>query len=285
MVSEQVALEPILFAFDGGMKLSSSDSEASSNTSLRSLELKEFLSGSDGASRSGPEFERPMAHECKDFSSGSDDSLRSSCSSISNPSNTVSSPEHQYWETQSPMTAEAEEQYEKLLAIGARPALELLAAYDGPELWQHIPRDELGNLTSVGTIMHLKRKTGTWCKPCLFLAMNVCRKAHLCRFCHIRHDEVQVKKIRPSKRAHARNLKLSSSRRNPAQALDPAEELQDEICRYLPNAAESLETSHFCKGIVDEESRQDCLQNSDAALKSSRTSCTRKLQSSTVVSL
>ncbi|CEM02670.1 unnamed protein product [Vitrella brassicaformis CCMP3155] len=63
-----------------------------------------------------------------------------------------------------------------------------------PELYRQIPRDEKGNLLSVGSIPHHE---GT-CKPCLFVHRQGCQNGANCLFCH--HTHPPKKKSRASKR-------------------------------------------------------------------------------------
>jgi len=64
---------------------------------------------------------------------------------------------------------------------------------------QHIPHDENGELTSVGSIYHVSRT----CKPCLFWYKKSCVKGLKCRHCHIADHpglKNKNKRIRPSKK-------------------------------------------------------------------------------------
>jgi len=61
-----------------------------------------------------------------------------------------------------------------------------------------IPRNEEGNLTSVGSICHTENDKPT-CSPCLFWFRTTCVKAIGCTFCHYPHNGQKHKRIRPSK--------------------------------------------------------------------------------------
>jgi len=67
-----------------------------------------------------------------------------------------------------------------------------------------LAEDSLG-VPTVGSAMH---RTGN-CKPCLFWYKGLCHKGPRCLFCHIRHSDAEVSKVRPSKKT--RNL-LQQSR-------------------------------------------------------------------------
>jgi len=56
------------------------------------------------------------------------------------------------------------------------------------------------NLPSLGSARHSSRQ----CKPCLFWYQSACHKGKRCLFCHIPHDDGEVRKVRPSKKT--RNL-------------------------------------------------------------------------------
>eukprot|EP00928_Gymnodinium_smaydae_P072051 TRINITY_DN5548_c0_g2_i1.p1 TRINITY_DN5548_c0_g2~~TRINITY_DN5548_c0_g2_i1.p1 ORF type:complete len:217 (-),score=33.27 TRINITY_DN5548_c0_g2_i1:406-1056(-) len=53
-----------------------------------------------------------------------------------------------------------------------------------------IPKDEDGELTSVGSVLH---ETGS-CMPCLFFMKTTCRKKFHCRYCHIPPSNVKSKR-------------------------------------------------------------------------------------------
>eukprot|EP00928_Gymnodinium_smaydae_P072052 TRINITY_DN5548_c0_g3_i1.p1 TRINITY_DN5548_c0_g3~~TRINITY_DN5548_c0_g3_i1.p1 ORF type:complete len:225 (-),score=25.87 TRINITY_DN5548_c0_g3_i1:767-1441(-) len=63
-----------------------------------------------------------------------------------------------------------------------------------------IPKDEDGELTSVGSVLH---ETGS-CMPCLFLMKTICRKKFHCRYCHIPPSNVKSKR-KSSKDSEPRN--------------------------------------------------------------------------------
>merc|ERR1740117_2081658 len=75
------------------------------------------------------------------------------------------------------------------------PRTVLMALYDQGVL-ALIPRNLQSEITSVGSIKHLERA----CAPCLFYHRGRCNKGILCAFCHIRHRNERIKRIRPSKR-------------------------------------------------------------------------------------
>lgn len=78
-----------------------------------------------------------------------------------------------------------------------------------PILYPHIPLDEEGSITSLGSILHFE---GT-CKPCAFLKKDRCHKKDLCLYCHFGH-EVDVPKparFRKSKKKRMRQAKQNSN--------------------------------------------------------------------------
>ncbi|CEL92468.1 unnamed protein product [Vitrella brassicaformis CCMP3155] len=68
------------------------------------------------------------------------------------------------------------------------------------EIKAMIPRDEDGNLTSIGSIEHAKDPSK--CQPCLFHHRQGCTNGLACRFCHFPHTP--RKKSRASKRKRLR---------------------------------------------------------------------------------
>eukprot|EP00747_Dinoflagellata_sp_TGD_P170875 gnl/TRDRNA2_/TRDRNA2_203594_c0_seq1.p1 gnl/TRDRNA2_/TRDRNA2_203594_c0~~gnl/TRDRNA2_/TRDRNA2_203594_c0_seq1.p1 ORF type:complete len:322 (-),score=48.06 gnl/TRDRNA2_/TRDRNA2_203594_c0_seq1:93-992(-) len=59
-----------------------------------------------------------------------------------------------------------------------------------------IPRNEDGELTSVGSMRHHEQG----CTPCLFWFRNTCAKSIQCGYCHFVHKEQKTRRIRPSKK-------------------------------------------------------------------------------------
>lgn len=70
-----------------------------------------------------------------------------------------------------------------------------LEALDREGLLEKMPRAEDGSLTSVGSARHAEGK----CAPCLFWFRKSCSKGLRCSYCHIRHEGLRNKRIRPSK--------------------------------------------------------------------------------------
>jgi hypothetical protein len=63
-------------------------------------------------------------------------------------------------------------------------------------LLQGIPRNELGQLASIGSVHHA---SGT-CTPCVFWFKKSCLKGLTCSYCHFKHKGQKSKRIRPSKK-------------------------------------------------------------------------------------
>jgi hypothetical protein len=59
-----------------------------------------------------------------------------------------------------------------------------------------VPRNERGQLSSVGSISHASGQ----CCPCLFWFKGVCAKGLHCSYCHMWHKGQKNKRIRPSKK-------------------------------------------------------------------------------------
>merc|ERR1719310_823370 len=55
---------------------------------------------------------------------------------------------------------------------------------------------DVAKLPSQGSKHHATKS----CLPCLFFVMNQCLKDKRCNYCHIYHEEVKPKRIRPSKK-------------------------------------------------------------------------------------
>lgn len=63
-----------------------------------------------------------------------------------------------------------------------------------------VPRNEQGNLSSMGSTSH---DIGV-CSPCLFWFKNKCAKGLLCNYCHFSHEGQRNMRIRPSKKTRTR---------------------------------------------------------------------------------
>lgn len=61
---------------------------------------------------------------------------------------------------------------------------------------QNIPRNDEGQLSSVGSIAHQDGK----CSPCLFWFRKTCSKSIVCNYCHFKHKGQRNKRIRPSRK-------------------------------------------------------------------------------------
>lgn len=70
-------------------------------------------------------------------------------------------------------------------------------------LTQYIPIDELGNQTSIGSIMHGKAPIGSECRPCVFFINKRCLQRELCFRCHLYHPDMKPRKPRPSAKKRA----------------------------------------------------------------------------------
>mmetsp|Transcript_92098 Transcript_92098/g.298152 ORF Transcript_92098/g.298152 Transcript_92098/m.298152 type:complete len:376 (-) Transcript_92098:101-1228(-) len=84
------------------------------------------------------------------------------------------------------------------------PVLELKELADQGIL-QQVPRNESGELSSVGSISHAVGK----CSPCLFWYKKSCVKGLHCSYCHIRHPGQKNKRIRPSKKTRMQRRGLA----------------------------------------------------------------------------
>jgi len=60
-----------------------------------------------------------------------------------------------------------------------------------------IPRNDEGNLSSLGSLQHFQGN----CLPCIFWFKNQCRKGLTCKHCHFRHPGQKAKRHKPNKRA------------------------------------------------------------------------------------
>eukprot|EP00747_Dinoflagellata_sp_TGD_P170061 gnl/TRDRNA2_/TRDRNA2_200655_c0_seq1.p1 gnl/TRDRNA2_/TRDRNA2_200655_c0~~gnl/TRDRNA2_/TRDRNA2_200655_c0_seq1.p1 ORF type:complete len:390 (+),score=39.60 gnl/TRDRNA2_/TRDRNA2_200655_c0_seq1:54-1172(+) len=63
-------------------------------------------------------------------------------------------------------------------------------------LLQQIPRNDRGEVSSIGSIKHASNQ----CSPCLFWFRKSCAKGINCDYCHFRHKGQRNKRIRPSKK-------------------------------------------------------------------------------------
>uniref|UniRef100_A0A7S0AEE1 C3H1-type domain-containing protein n=1 Tax=Pyrodinium bahamense TaxID=73915 RepID=A0A7S0AEE1_9DINO len=68
------------------------------------------------------------------------------------------------------------------------------------DLLARIPRNENGELTSIGSICH---EVGG-CNPCPHWFKGVCANGLACKHCHFLHDGQRPRRLRPSKQARAR---------------------------------------------------------------------------------
>lgn len=75
-----------------------------------------------------------------------------------------------------------------------------LQALEQEGVLDQIPRDKEGGLTSVGSIKHAEGE----CAPCLFWHRKACVKGIRCTYCHIAHEGLQKKRIRPCKQTRKR---------------------------------------------------------------------------------
>jgi hypothetical protein len=102
-------------------------------------------------------------------------------------------------------------------------------------LYPHIPLDEEGNITSLGSILHSE---GT-CKPCAFLKKDRCHKRDLCIYCHLGHDLVAAKpqRFRKSKKKRMRQARQRSAAEE--QLLSDQDDFDDDY-EYSAGARVSL---------------------------------------------
>jgi len=99
---------------------------------------------------------------------------------------------------------EGDAQYEGdslLMQIHAETHLSIvdLQALEAQGLLKRIPRNDSGELASVGSINHFDGM----CSPCLFWFRKVCKNGLICSYCHFKHDGQKKKRIRPSKKTRA----------------------------------------------------------------------------------
>jgi hypothetical protein len=87
--------------------------------------------------------------------------------------------------------------------------LEDLKALHEKGVLQQIPRNDDGQITSVGSFGH--QGDGSQCAPCVFWFKNSCGKGINCAYCHFRHEGQKTKRIRPSKKTREKMKAESSS--------------------------------------------------------------------------
>lgn len=85
---------------------------------------------------------------------------------------------------------------------GSRAETEL----DDQELMFMVPRNDEGELASLGSINHPGN-----CSPCIFWFRGLCGKGVRCEFCHFRHQGQRNKRIRPSKNTRMQMRAAASS--------------------------------------------------------------------------
>jgi hypothetical protein len=83
---------------------------------------------------------------------------------------------------------------------------------------EEIPRDEWGNLTSIGSIKHACKE----CKPCVFHyhAGRVCANGINCEFCHFWHPRKHRTRASKRKRMARKELELNAASSQAAQDAD-----------------------------------------------------------------
>mmetsp|Transcript_80355 Transcript_80355/g.186589 ORF Transcript_80355/g.186589 Transcript_80355/m.186589 type:complete len:320 (-) Transcript_80355:111-1070(-) len=88
------------------------------------------------------------------------------------------------------------------------------------ELLARIPRNERGELTSIGSIGH---EAGQ-CNACPFWFKGVCLNGLACRNCHFLHDGQRPRRLRPSKQARERLRKRAQNKDSGDDAVEEAEQ-------------------------------------------------------------
>lgn len=115
---------------------------------------------------------------------------------------------HELHDEHPPPAPEAISLYQNMLALAGPRNLkpETLDRLNKEMLHVHIPVDEEGRKTSIGSIMHFQRPVGKECRPCVFWFQEHCERGVLCLYCHIawHRESVQFKRIRPSKSTRQR---------------------------------------------------------------------------------
>lgn len=88
-------------------------------------------------------------------------------------------------------------------------AVQDLQELESKGILEQIPRNEQGELTSVGSQSHL---LGT-CTPCIFWFRGICAKSLKCTYCHFRHPGQKAKRHKPNKRTRQvlREMKLKQT--------------------------------------------------------------------------
>merc|ERR1712187_321077 len=84
--------------------------------------------------------------------------------------------------------------------LGGKIDLKKIQELEDSGMLAQIPRNDEGQLTSVGSIDH---EAGT-CMPCAFWFKGICRKTIDCQYCHMVHVGQKGKRMRPSKQARVR---------------------------------------------------------------------------------
>lgn len=102
----------------------------------------------------------------------------------------------------------------KALHAESGMAAEDLQKLDREGILQQIPRNEDGEITSVGSLKH---SLGT-CSPCIFWFRGNCLKSLRCTHCHFRHPGQKTRRHKPNKRH--RQLLRESRMKNSEEAID-----------------------------------------------------------------
>lgn len=71
-----------------------------------------------------------------------------------------------------------------------------------------IPRDEAGELASVGSIRHATNE----CAPCAYWFKGICKYSVACHYCHYLHPGQKSKRLRPSKQTRMRMRKWEAQK-------------------------------------------------------------------------
>lgn len=101
-------------------------------------------------------------------------------------------------------------------------AIALLQQLEEQGVLHQIPRNDQGQLASLGSIRHASGK----CSPCIFWFNSSCMKGLSCTYCHFKHKGQKFKRIRPSK-------KTRQSRRD-CEGEEGEEDAEGGICPVLP---------------------------------------------------
>jgi len=101
-----------------------------------------------------------------------------------------------------------------------------LQALAAKGLLEQIPRNEVGELTSRGSIEH----TSGTCSPCIFWYKKACVKGLFCSYCHIRHPGQKSKRIRPSKKTRMQRRGLLEEQANTKPAEEASQGGGEEPC-------------------------------------------------------